>query len=117
MGSEAPECALTVEGVSDALGEAMVQVDAPPCTFEPAEFPDTGPFLSYRPSPAAVIQQFGAGGSPAVEGVGDEAYFEEGSGNLAVRSGDVGFQIQLNEYYGDARATVIGLAERVLAAG
>jgi hypothetical protein len=63
-----------------------------------------------------VIAQFGAGGSEPVD-VGDEASFEEGSGNLAVRQGDVAFQIQLLIFDGDVKATVIGLAEGVLAAG
>ena len=103
--------------MSAALGEAMVQVETGPCTFEPAEFPDTGPFIDYRPSPPAVVQQFGAGGAEAVDGLGDEAWFQEGLGNLAVVSGDTGFQIQLNEYDGDVRATVVGLAEGVIAAG
>ena len=116
-GSAAAECALTAEDVTAALGEEMVQVDTAPCTFEPAEFPDTGPFIDYRASVPGVIQQFGAGGSEPVDDLGDEAYFEEGSGNLAVLSGDTAFQIQLNEYDGDARATVVGLAEGVLAAG
>lgn len=65
----------------------------------------------------AGLEAFQTGGAEAVDGVGDEATFDETFGNLAVRSGDTAFEIQLNEYEGDVRAAAVELAEGVLAGG
>jgi hypothetical protein len=120
------ECLITNDEVNEITGLDMVPVDEAQtgsgCGFEIPLDPNAGldnpenagAQVFYRQTSANAVEAFLVDGE-AVDGVGDEAAFDENVGSLVVASGDFTFELQLLDVPGDLKGQAVELAEIVLA--
>jgi hypothetical protein len=125
-GPDPDECLITQTEVNEVTGLDTVPIDQAQvgtgCGFEIPLDPNAGlnnpenagAQVFYRQTSSNAVEAFLVEGV-AVDGVGDEAAFDELVGSLVVASGDFTFELQLLEVPGDVKAHAVALAEIVLA--
>jgi hypothetical protein len=118
-------CLITQDEVNEVTGLDMVPIEQAQvgsgCGFEIPLDPNAGlespenagAQVFYRETSSNAVEAFLLEGE-AVDGVGDEAAFDELVGSLVVASGDFTFELQLLDVPGDLKAHAVALAEVVL---